>query len=326
MDPARMHPAPMDESDLRTSMLHVIQTIIPIFAIIAMGWLLREKAFLPDHLVGPLNRLVYYLAIPAMIFREVAEAPFAAHFRPLLIAGTLVPLLVVFALAYGTARWLHVSRSHSGTFLQSAFHGNLGYIGLAVCFYFLGDEGFTRASVLAGFLMLLQNFLAVVGLQLYSRNPGDGHRIGFSLKKIVGNPVIISALAGLAFSFWRIPVPETIDRILMIISGMALPLALLVIGASLSFPLIRSHFQLAVGAGILKLLILPAVGFFLYAVFSIPEAHLVPGMILLAAPTATITYVMAGEMKGSTDLASAAITLNTLLSAVTYIFWLSLLA
>ena len=45
-------------------------------------------------------------------------------------------------------------------------------------------------------------------------------------------------------------------------------------------------------------------------------------IILLASPTATLTYIMAGEMEGSTELATAAISLNTLLSAITFVFWL----
>jgi predicted permease len=48
-------------------------------------------------------------------------------------------------------------------------------------------------------------------------------------------------------------------------------------------------------------------------------------MILLAAPTATLTYVMAREMNGQPDLAVAAVSLTTMLSAVSYALWLALL-
>jgi hypothetical protein len=104
---------------------------------------------------------------------------------------------------------------------------------------------------------------------------------------------------------------------------MSLPLALLIIGGSLSFGLIRSNLKLAVGAGILKLLFLPLVGLLFYGILRVPAAQFVPGLILLASPTATVTYVMASEMQGSTDLASAAVTMNTLASCMTFIFWLS---
>lgn len=303
-------------------MLHVLYTIGPVFVIILLGCALRAWNFLPEHLIGPLNRMVFYLAIPAMIFREVAEASFHAHFQPVLLGGTLVPVAAVFFMALGFGFLFNIQKEEMGTFLQSSFHGNLGYIGLAVSYYFLGKEGFTRASILAAFLMLLQNFLAVLALQAFSPTGESTHRTLYLAKKITFNPVILSAMAGIGFSLFQIPIPEPIDRTLAIISGMALPLALLVIGASLSFGLIKSHIFSALGTGFLKLLVLPGLGIGLYHWLKLSPAQFLPGLILLASPTATITYVMAGEMGGSTELASATVSMNTLLSAATFIFWL----
>jgi len=305
-------------------MLHVLYTIGPVFVIILLGYGLRAWDFLPEHLIGPLNRMVYYLAIPAMIFREVAEASFHAHFQPVLLGGTLVPVAAVFFIALGSAFLFSIQKRELGTFLQSSFHGNLGYIGLAVSYYFLGKEGFTRASILAAFLMLLQNSLAVLALQAFSPAGESTHRMLFLAKKITFNPVILSAMAGIGFSLFQVPIPEPIDRMLAIISGMALPLALLVIGASLSFGLIKSHIFPALGTGFLKLLVLPGLGIGLYHWLRLSPTQFLPGLILLASPTATITYVMAGEMGGSTELASATVSMNTLLSAATFVFWLGI--
>jgi predicted permease len=304
-------------------MLHVAHTIAPIFIVILLGWFLNRRRFIPSSLIGPLNRLVYYLAIPAMIFREVARSSFALYFDPLLLAATLLPLLVIFGLALllGGRAW-SLGPGERGTFIQSSLHGNLGYIGLAVCYYLLGEKGFTSASILAGFLMLFQNLVSVIGYQLVSTGTGNGRRLWFFIRKIVGNPVIGSALAGMAFSLLEIPIPEMIDRCLTIISGMALPSALLVIGASLSFGLMKSHIRLFLAACLLKLLVLPALGVLAYRLSGIPADRFLPGLILLAAPTATVTFVMAGEMNGSTDLATAAISMSTLLSALTFILWL----
>lgn len=305
-------------------MVEVINTIVPIFVVILLGILLRRMDFLPTAILGPLNKLVFYLAIPAMIFRKIAGASFQDHFQPLILTGTLVPVVVVFGLAFWTVRLGRIESKVSGTFVQSSFHGNLGYIGLAVCFYFLGDQGLTRASILAGFLMLLQNLLSVIGLQTASTS-GAFRQSRFVIKKVLLNPVIISAGAGILFSVFGLPLPVTVTRSLDIVSGMALPLALLVIGASLSFSLIRDHLRLALWTGGLKLLLLPLLGLLLFTSLGLEPTAFAPGLILLAAPTATVTYVMAGEMRGSPDLASATVALNTILSAATYLLWLSLI-
>jgi len=305
------------------TMLDVINTIVPVFLVILLGYFLHAKELLPSPIVGPLNRLVFYLAIPAMIFREISRVSFAAYFSTPVLVGVLVPVLTVFLIGMVWQRLLGISASFSGTFLQSSQHGNLGYIGLAVAYYLLGSEGLTAASILAGFMMLLQNFLSVLGLQMFCQGQEREHKVWFFFKKVVGNPVVLSATAGIGFSVLEIPVPTIADRGLKIVSDMSLPLALLIIGGSLSFGVIRSNLRLAVSAGILKLLLLPALGLLFFALFRIPSSQFLPGLILLASPTATVTYVMASEMEGSTELASAAVTMNTLASCLTFIFWLS---
>ncbi|MBN2033587.1 MAG: AEC family transporter [Deltaproteobacteria bacterium] len=307
-------------------MRQVVNTIVPVFAVIVLGWVLRTREFFPPQMLASLNRMVYYFAIPAMIFREVAGAEFLLHFNLALLCSSLIPVVIVFFLALFVVKITAVPLSSAGTFVQSAYHGNLGYIGLAVVYYFLGDIGFRSASILAGFLMILQNLLSVLALQWFNEKTNGRHNPWFFIKKIIGNPVVCSALVGIFFSILRIPIPEIINRGLKIVSGMALPLALLIIGASLSFALIRSHFRLVLGAGAFKLVALPLLGLIAYRRLGIPACQFLPGLILLACPTATIAYVMATEMNGSPDLASAAVSTNTLASCLTFILWLGLFA
>jgi predicted permease len=304
-------------------MQQVVNTIVPIFVIITLGLALKARNLLPEGIIGPLNRLVYYIAIPCMIFSAVVKASFRVDFDPLLLAGTLVPVCAVFGAGFAVRRPLGVRRDQMGTFLQISVHGNLGYIGLAVCFYFAGPAGFAKASILTGFLMLLQNLLAVVGLQAFSDAEDTGRRIGFLAKRVVGNPVILATLFAMTYNLLKLPLPPILERSLDIVSGMALPLALLVIGASLSFRLIRAHIRLVLWAGVLKLLALPGLGVLAYRLLGLPPDVYLPGVVLLATPTATVAYVMAGEIHGSKDLATAAISTITLLSCLTYLFWLS---
>ncbi len=191
-----------------------------------------------------------------------------------------------------------------------------------MAYYFLGNEGFVRASIIAGFIMILQNFLAVVALQLNSDNPlaaGNRFEVAF---RILGNPVILSAMAGILFSLSGLRVPLIIDRSLDILSGFALPMALLVIGGSLSFELMQLRILRVLSSSFMKLILLPGLGFALYRLLGLASQDYLPGLILLASPTATITYVMAKEMNGDTDFAVAAISISTILSAITFTLWL----
>jgi predicted permease len=217
----------------------------------------------------------------------------------------------------------HVQKSQRGTFIQNSFHGNMGYIGLAVSFYYLGREGFVRASILAGFMMILQNLLGVIALQIFSENNSATSRRWIVVLKILGNPIILSALAGILVSMTGIPVPLVLGRCLDILSDLALPLALLIIGASLSFDLVQSRLMTILSVGVMKLILLPGIGYLMYRICDVAATVYLPGIILLASPTATVTYVMAKEMKGDSELAVATISVSTLLSAITFTLWLT---
>jgi predicted permease len=305
-------------------MADILKTILPIFVIIFLGWGLRRLDFMQEGFVKPANRLVYFVAIPAMIFREIAEAALAEHFRLVLVAATLSPILIISLVGLATVRGVKLQRYQAGTFLQCSFHGNLGYIGLAVAYYFLGNDGLTRASILAGFVMLLQNFLAVVALSRFNAAEQQKTSMLPLLRRILLNPVIVSAMAGMAFSLSGLTLPVILDRSLKILSGMALPLALLVIGTSLSFAQMRQQLRMTLVIGVFKLMLLPALGLALFYFMGFDRVEYLPALILLASPTATVTYVMASEMAGDSDLATAAISVTTLASAVTFVLWLGL--
>jgi len=299
----------------------VVTTIIPVFTIIVLGWIARERRFLPPELMRPANRLVFYFAIPAMIFQATSKSTFNTHFHPAVLVISLAAVTMVFVLAWFTARRMAMAPSRKATFVQSAFHGNLGHIGLAVAFFFIGQEGLVRAGILTGFLTILQNFLAVLILQRYGSR-SQSHALRAAVGRIAGNPVIMAAAAGIAVSLTQTAFPQVVDRSLTILSGMALPLALLLIGASISLGQISKQVRDWLGAGVFKLIVLPAMGLALFRLLGIQPVDYMPALILLACPSATLIYTMAGEMDGDMELAVITISASTLLSALSLSWWL----
>jgi len=306
--------------------MNIITTIVPIFAIIILGWVSHRRGFIPSEFIGPANSLVFYMAIPAMVFNAVAKASLRTHFDLSVLLLTLCAVVAGYAMAWAFGALKRLKGGQLGTYIQSGFHGNLGYIGLAVAYYYLGEEGFVKTSILLGAMMILQNFLSVLALTLNSDKNSGKRDWAVLLRKIVGNPVIVSALVGIVFSLAEIPVPLVIERSLDILSGLALPMALLIIGGSISFDLIRHHMRLVFSTMAIKLVFLPGLGFALYRLFGLSAQEFLPGLILLASPAATISYVMAKEMGGDPDFAAASISASTLLSSITYTIWLNLAA
>ncbi|MBN2706434.1 MAG: AEC family transporter [Deltaproteobacteria bacterium] len=309
-------------------MIKVAETIIPIFMLIMLGGGARHFGFMRPEFMAAANRLVFYLAIPALVFRALSRASLRAAFDPWSVVMMGVAVFMVGGLGLLSVSLVGKKDGpRQGTFTQTTIHGNLGYIGLAVAYYYLDESGFARAGMMLGFLMILQNLLGVVLLQYFCLvQEGGARRLRRMLISVILNPVILAALTGMLFNLSALPLPSVLDRFLLVLSGLALPMGLLLIGASISFALLKRWLLLAGLSAFYKLLLLPATGLLLFRLAGVGEQNYVPGLILLAAPTATLTYVMAREMGGLVELSVASISLSTLLSAFTYALWLGWLA
>jgi predicted permease len=303
--------------------LEVIITIIPIFAIILLGWGARKKGFITPEFLEPANRLVYYLSIPAMVFISIARSSFHEQFDIRVLSLTLLAATGIYSAAFIFTRFTGMNPDRAGSFVQCSGHGNVGYVGLPIAFYYLGDAGLAKAAIISGFMMLLHNLLSVATLQLHDTT-GKG-LLGFRpmMMKLMGNPVIIGAMTGIAASALEIPIPRVIIRSLDILGGMAPPMALLLIGASLSMKLMLTYLRPTLGVLIFKLILLPAAGLLFFNLFSLRPDDYLPALILLCSPTATVAYIMAREMHGDADFTAAAISASTLFSSITFMLCLA---
>ncbi|MHC1744717.1 MAG: AEC family transporter [Syntrophobacteraceae bacterium] len=301
-------------------MLQVLaNTILPIFSIILLGYVLKRRGVIPPAFISPANQLVYYVALPAMLFGTLVKAPFKENFQ--LTAGMclLITLAVLMVIALAISRFLKLEHGSRATFVQTSFHGNLGFLAYAIAYYALGPENFPRTLILSTFLMIGQNVLSIwVLTQLGTRKPNREHPWLYLIRQTLHNPVIASMVIGCLFSAVGLELPKALSQGLDILSGLALPMALLLIGASLSFGTLQARMRELALLGALKLVCLPLAGYFLLRWGGVHESLMLPALILLSAPPATVSYVMAAELGGDTRLAAASVSVFTLVSAISY--------
>ena len=304
--------------------MQVITTIIPIFSVIALGYIAKAKGFIVKDFLGPANRIVFYLALPALIFNAVSKASFQDDFNAVVLLLTLLSTICIYFCGWVIAKFTNWRAGRIGSFIQCVGHGNHGYIGLPIALYYLGNSGFAKAAIIAGFLFVLQHILSVLAMQVNGAAQNTpGNSVLRVAKKLIGNPIILSAFAGMGLTFLGLTIPGPLLRFLEIMSGMAAPMSLLLIGASLSFTLIRKNLLPVFGAATLKLIVLPLFGLVLFSLSGEQMDDYLPALILLATPTASVTYILAGEMGGDCDFTAAAISAGTICSALTYVLWLT---
>ena len=288
----------------------------------------KRLGFIPTAFVAPANRLIYYFAIPFLVFLKVAQAPFREAFHLMsalcILAAFLAAAISVIILSGFLLKGPNLQKTRA-SFIQTGVHGNIGYVGVAVIYYVYGDRGLTAAAFMMAILILLQNVFSILILTRLGAS-GKSRRPGFLrlFKPVLLNPVIIALVLGVAFSVFSLPLPDVLKRSMEMIAGMALPLALLIIGATLSLGALSGTAPLAAICLMFKLLLLPAAGTLLFWMSNAPPLSQATATVLLAAPTATVTVVMGAELGGDPQWAANMVSLTTLCSMATYYAWLYL--
>lgn len=187
----------------------------------------------------------------------------------------------------------------------------MGIIGLAYCANTYGPEGLAAASVYLGCITILFNILSVIVLNFYQ----TGHRsVSKQIKGITKNPLIISIVVALPFSYYSWTLPDAILKTGEYVSQLTLPLALICTGASLQFRSFSADWFNITLSTVSKCILYPAlmVGLAYLAGFTGMSLGIV--LLLSIAPTAAASYVMVRNMGGDHRLAASIIAVSTLVS------------
>jgi predicted permease len=296
-------------------------TLLPLILLIGLGAALSRIRFLGSPFAADLNKLAFWIALPALLFRSAAGASEATTATWWLLGVMLLGTLLVSALAWAWSRFLGIPATGQGTFVQSAFRGNLAFIGIPVLAASVVDvPDAVRVPVLASgvivmaLTMAFYNVLAVVVLQ--ASRPGGGASATVLVKPIVTNPLLLAGLSGLALALFGLRLPAFLDRTLEVLGGSAVPIALLCIGGSLTTTRFVGRRSWIVSAALFKVCVSPLLIGALGWLAGLGPIEMRIALVFASTSTAAAAYVMARQMDGDEALASGSIALSTVLSAV----------
>ncbi len=293
----------------------LLNAIFPIAVLLACGRFLRAFRIVDDAFLATSDKLVYYFFFPAMLFWKIGGAAGGQETQQLsLCLAAVLAVLAVFLISLLAIRLFGIGPFQAGTFSQACYRFN-SYIGMALVMTILGDDGVRSFGLLIGFVIPLINVLSVSTLIWFSsEKKGTAETLTSLFKALILNPLILACAAGVAFSQSNLVFLPFVDNTLSLMTAAAMPLALVSIGGSLKFSEFRSHTRWSLMAALIKILVLPVVGFVLLNRFSVSGAQFTVGMIFFSLPTSTAIYILSSQMNSDTRLASAAIVISTLLS------------
>lgn len=303
----------------------MLSAIAATLAIVALGYILKQKDFLPDAVWQGLSPLCYWVLFPGMLFDLMSKMELSATFLGPFTAAIAIGSVAAIVYALVSARLAGLGGASTSSLVQGALRHN-GFLVLSILQGGLGIAATQIAAIAIAFLVPISNIVSVFAILTLTRS-GTGRDMRRAiLGEIARNPLLGAMLVGVGVNWLDVPVPAFIAQAAALLGAGALPLLLLGIGASLKFSAIRGHavpLGLAIAA---KMLVFPMAlvgsGFLL----GLDPLALAVLAAVGAAPTANSTYTLAVELGGDAPLMAEIVSLQTVTAALSMPLWIWLAA
>ena len=293
----------------------VLNGVVPVFLLVAVGALARRLGWMDRPFSRQLNRVIYYLAVPALLLRLLGvEREGSVSLE--VIAAVAITTLLVGAAGSLLAAALRLPRKRFGVLVQASVRGNLVFMAFPVIYAAGGDRALSLAALLAAVLIPVQNLIAVGAL-----GAASGYRGWRLATLVVLNPIVLGVAAGVAWGAAGLVAPRWLDTFLELLGSIAMPGALLTVGAQLEVAGLRARIGESLAAAALKLGLSPALGLVALTLLGIGGTERLVALLLLAAPTAVASTVVAQEMGGDVEYAGALVMTSTLCAFPAFILW-----
>lgn len=216
-------------------MTTILQTLLPIFAIIGIGFAAVRTGYLQAAGVAHLGAVVIRIALPALIFLAFAgAAPTETLSMAFLLAyalGSLGTMAICMTVGYLVFRLSRPGLAVVGLGVSMA---NSGFMGFPIATALLGEDAATR---LLAHCLVVENILVLpLGLLLLAlAGQGDVKQSpGRIVVDLVRSPLLLAIVAGLGFSLAGLTLPDIARDTFMMLARISGPLAVLVIGGMLA--------------------------------------------------------------------------------------------
>lgn len=303
------------------NLIFSINAILPVFVMVALGWILKNKGFLPEAFFNSADKFVFKVALPCNLFISVVKGDVSKLKTALPLMGLMgLIILAFFLVACAVVPVFLRDNGKRGAFIQGMCRGNFAILGLPIAENLFGEAGTTTAAVVMPMAIVLVNVLAVIILSVYA--PSDVRKTPLAtfiniVKSVVKNPLIISVAAGLAVMLLNIQIPVFASKTVTELSDTVFALALMSLGAGFSADSLKGRVAASTVCAVCKTIVLPLVGVTTAVAMGFRGVELGILLIFFGAPTAVSSYIMAKNMKSDYEMAGQILLISTLLCMFT---------
>lgn len=301
-------------------MLSVINIVLPVFAIILSGYLAGRLKLLGEGSEEALQRFVFYIAMPVLLFYAMARVEVAEIMNWPYLSAYLGGQIITFILSLIIAKFLLKKRlAESALSSMAGIYGNTGYIGIPLIITAFGSDWLVPAIIatVVNAAVILGVVAAIIESKLsVSENFSD--ILKDVINTFVRNPLLIGPILGFCWSLSGLGLAAPIEIFCSILGAAAGPCALFSVGLFLvNKSLHRDSLEIS-WIVLLKLLIQPTITWVLaFHVFEVNVTWATISVIMAALPTGANIFILAKHYDLYLDQTSAIILISTITSLLT---------
>jgi predicted permease len=294
----------------------VLGIVLPVFAIIALGYAASRWRFVDDGGFRGLNFFTFSIASPCLLFNGGTSGHEGGG--PAAFAFFIASMLI-----YGIALWLGRARLRqgigaAGLFALNASFGNTVMLGIPLITAAFGQAGLTiLLAILALHSMVLLSVATVVAeIGLHSQAPLS-RVLRATLLGVLRHPIVMAVFLAFVWHGLGIPVPAPMRRVLELLGGAGPPLALFCLGGSLAgFSLVGARAEVGF-ASFLKLVLMPALAWGACWALGLSPLETAVAVVTSALPTGANAFLLARRYETGVGASGATVLLSTLISIAT---------
>jgi predicted permease len=306
-------------------MTAIVNVIVPVFAILALGYLAVRFRLYPAEGVRGLVALVNNFLTPCLLFQSMLHADFGAAFNWYVIlpfyAGGL------FSFVVGTFIAMRFFKNRPGEGVSSGFaamFSNTVLLGIPILQRAYGDAALQVGFSIIAFHASVFITIAMITMELMRRDGAPLHRaMGTAAIRIVANPLMWGIVFGVAANLLDITMIEPVEAFFGFMAGAVTPVALFGLGGALNEYRLADNWLQAGVMSLFKLIAQPLIAW----VLMVPVLHVDPeqaryGVLLASMPAGINVYVFATYYNRGVNVATNTILISTLMSMLTIAGWL----
>lgn len=309
----------------------ILAITFPIYAAIALGYVVVRMGWFSAGDMRTLGKYVLNIALPSLLFNAVASRDLGDVLHPGYMAVFLLGGLATILLAYLWFSMTAPDATRRAVAVMGSACPNSGFIGFPVMLLVFPDI----AGVVLALNFLVENVILIpICLILMDLSRGKGHtsvtrQILMILWGVAKRPMVIGLALGILVSLSGVALPDPATRLFKMLAASASALSLVVIGGSLVGLPTKGNRALALQISAGKLLLHPAmVALALVALAAVGvtlPADMAVAVVLSAAMPMFGIYSVLAQEHGLEGLASIAMLVATSAAFVTlsaFLFWM----